>query len=515
MASRDPVIEIQIRTQADTTGVDKAEKSLTKLETTGDALDQQTKRTKAAFDALEQSIKSAGTASDVAANQMQDAASKGAKASGAISGIGSVIDASQAAQDAAAMGFEIGKTFGDAFARVIDNDWDWTKFFGKAAINDGAAARKKELRELKLAAQEMREELEKEPAGGLLQYMKDLSEAAAQVSKELRAQQEIQGAKNKAEDNAAADDAEDRRNAIKEDDQMGEAEKIKALADLENQLDQEAFNRREERRIQELDNATAELETAQSVKEKADAKAAESKKRLDVAAAIESNDEYQRAQASGADERTLGNIRERLGERAGIGDVGTVKEEKSRFEKTQEEADSAGRKVKDEVRESETLREKQDIERNDDRRGVDRRRDQRGKRAERDIGEAETKGDSKAMEEAGQEARKAGEATEQGTDDLRDGLKELADMVQGRDKAMAEAFDQMAADLADGASAEELAKIKTAMQTVTQSQNKAFADLGSAVTAQLSAIEASTKIAQEALKKSKELEAKIRSIKTS
>jgi aldehyde:ferredoxin oxidoreductase len=118
------------------------------------------------------------------------------------------------------------------------------------------------------------------------------------------------------------------------------------------------------------------------------------------------------------------------------------------------------------------------------------------------------------MADAAKEAKNATKATEEGGDNLADGLKEMAEMVKGKNKATAAALEKMAADLEDGASPEELDRIQAAMKVAAQSQNKAFADLGKAMDQQASNIEEAAQMAAEALKKTKALEAKIRSMRT-
>jgi hypothetical protein len=344
--------------------------------------------------------------------------------------------------------------------------------------------------------------------------MSDLKDAVSEVNKEMAAQQEIQDAQNKADDARDADRMAGEKAAIEDDDTLSKEEKIKKLAELEDTQDIEGFNKREERRAQELDKQAQELDLAMSNQDKANQAAAEAKKRQDLAQRAEENDLFQRSKAGGASEEQLDKIRKGIGEREGVADLGSFDEEKSVADKAENEAKKARERAKDEARDSRTLLEKQDIERGEDQRGLADRKDKRGERTEKEVGKAQKEGAEGDLKEATAAAKDATKATEQGGDKLADGLKELADMVGSKDKAMAAALDQMAADLADGASTEELAKISAAMKTVAASSNEAFANLGKAVDAQTQSIEASAKMAADALKKAVALEAKIRSMKT-
>ena len=119
----------------------------------------------------------------------------------------------------------------------------------------------------------------------------------------------------------------------------------------------------------------------------------------------------------------------------------------------------------------------------------------------------------KEAADAAKEAKKATSEGDKGTKEISAILKQLAQMIGGRDKAMTAELQNMARSLADGASGAELAKIKQAADVLSKSQNEQAASMAAMVQSLVGAVQSSAALAKDAMDKARSLEAQIQNMR--
>ena len=571
MATKSPEIEILIRTQADTTGLDKASASIGKLENAGDTLESQTARTRAAFDAFDAKIKETANSTEQAAESV------GSALPGGMTKALPVIGALTAAAGAAIAVFKAwvsqNEDVSKSFSNLQDAANEAMAGIGDAVIGDGkevADFLDNLTRLLGGQTEEMKKwgHTSEEMAALHAESQKAASEVVKKELEEQNALYDEAMAKLKemgAEDQAGLDDASrgvknqaaEEKAQVDADDTLTQEEKAAKKAEIEDrarkqqieiedakgaarakQADEEARLREQqaaaakkeaedqEVRVNKLEKidaleksaATAREQAAQS---KADAERVENFPATARLAGLDPEEEARKSREAQAAQEKMAKERaeEAARLRKEVGDAGPLASEKAEEESKEAAATKAAAAAAEARRKADAVGKAEDNKRTgrwEDESSRDRidaikgrgGADGKGKPEGEDIGEVK-----KELGEAKAEAKNATKATEEGGDNLADGLKEMADMVKGKNKAMADALEKMAADLEDGASPQELARIQAAMKVAAESQNKAFSDLGKAMDTQAKAIETAAKMGADALKKSEALEAKIKSMR--
>lgn len=575
MATKSPEIEILIRTQADTTGLDKASASIGKLENAGDTLESQTARTRAAFDAFDAKIKETANSTEQAAESV------GSALPGGMTKALPVIGALTAAAGAAIAVFKAwvsqNEDVSKSFSNLQDAANEAMAGIGDAVIGDGKevadfldnltrllGGQTEEMKKWGHTSEEMAalhaesQKAASEVVKKELEEQNALYDEAMAKLKEMGAEDQAglddasRGVKNQAAEEKAQVDADDtltqeekaakkaeiedraRKQQIEIDDAKGAARAKQADEEARLREQQAAAAKKEaedqEVRVNKLEKIDALEKSAATAREQAKISAAEAERQTvsgpvdpRYGPAVRAQQDQLAAKAREDQAAQEKMARERSEEaarlRKELPGVGPLESEKAEGESKKTAATKAAAAAAEARRKADAIGKDEDRKRTgraEDESSRDRineikgrgNADGKGKAEGEDIGDLK-----KDLAEAKDEAKNATKATEEGGDNLSEGLKLMADMVKSKNKAMAAALDKMAADLEDGASPEEMARIHAAMKVAAESQNKAFSDLGKAMDTQAKAIETAAKMGADALKKSEALEAKIKSMR--
>jgi hypothetical protein len=564
--AEDVGIQIRIESSADVASVDNAAGSLQKVTTSSDALEESLNRTKQAFAEYDERAKAADESTKATGASMDGPLIGGA--SRAVP----VVAALTAAAGVAIASFKAWMAQNEDLGKSLDNLKDAANGalagIAGAVLGDGAVmtdwidevtlmlgGQTEKTKEWGRTTQEMAKlqaDSVKE-AGEIvkksLEEQNDLYDTAIQKVKDLAeanradladAQRQNQNAANeqKAEieadpnlnekekkeaiaaiDRKLRDDNREAANAAAQS-RKDEAEDIALIAE-QNAAKAAADDKAQDEKVKKLERiknleAAADVAKANAAQNKADAERVENFPATARLAGLDPEEEARKSRAAAADDEQRAKDMQAKAdeERRGVGKAGSLDSEKEKAEETEKNRLKQQQDAEKARREADKVANQEDrgiAARNDDAKSRDRIEQTR------ERGANAKEGNQAEAKEAAADAKEAAGAVKEGTGALEAGLQVLADSVKGQGemgKQWAAELEKMAEGLKDGASTEELARIKAAMEAVTKSSNAAFADMGKTVASLADSTEKSAKIASEAMKRAKALEAKINALKS-
>jgi len=507
-------LDVVIRTTADVAAIEKTTASTGDLGKKVDETDASLSRLKETLNKLDSALKETGAAGEQAGDQLSDGLQKGA--GGNLSSLEGIIPATNIndiIQGAWQLGSEIGGKIGEAMQLANRDKLDWDHLFGDGDELDATAlARKHALQDVIDEHSRLLDQLAKPPDDVLVQYLNRLTEQARESALLLGELKKSTGTANKIEDQLDSADYADQKAEI-ENSGMSAPEKIRARAALDNEKASLEQVKRDERRQQENEQAGIEVDTKQKAAAAAAKAEQEAIRRRDAAASIVGGEQYIRAQAGGADKDYLKNMFDRRAGEMGFDDLGSVKDENSNVKRARSAREAADRTARDAATREGGIIDRNMLESESDQISTERGNMRRSSDAETSAGKAEIAAASKEMADASKQAASSAKAGEAGTKEIAATLKNLASMIGGKNEAMTAALQDMARSLGDGASADELARIKQAADVISQSQNAQAAAMGQTVTSLVAAVQSAAQIGKDAMEKAKALEAQIRSMK--
>lgn len=513
-------ITLSIETEADVAGIEKAQKSTEEFTRATDECDRNLAKLKDTLAKLDTALKDTGESGSAAGTKLADGMQKGA--GGALTSLEGILPATNV-NDLISGAWDIGSRIGETIGRAVElsarDALDWEHLFGNGDELDATAlARKKSLEEVRQAHQELIDQLGKPPDDALDRYLQGLADKAREAAVQLGELKKLTSTVRKTEDEQDNEKAQRARDEI-DNSSMSEPEKIRARAEAQNQADEEARIRRDERRVEDVQNAGREVDAKEQAAREAANAQTEAEIRQATAQGIMGGDQYQRAKASGADEKYLKGMFDRRAREAGYDDLNESdipkpgQSDSPNVIAARKAAENARTEYRDAATRERGLIERNDIESDADRTKTENTNQRRTAKAEGDAQNAEKKDADKEAAAAAREVKDATKNSDQGTKELASTLKEFAKQASGSNKAIADALAKMADDLKDGASQQELTKIQSAMSQLSGTQNQAFSAFARTVDALAKGIEDSARIAAEAQRKAEQAMQKVNALR--
>jgi len=447
---------INIKTTADTSGIDKADQALAELK--GDFA-----RANASIDAKLAELRgNAAATGEQAGGELGDGVSRGARGAKAFD-IDELLGKASAVGAAAAVGVEIGTALGDAITRMAERGVSWNSILGRydARFDESLARWRDGIR----AAMD---ELGKAPEPTLLEYLKQVDEAAKSAVATLEHLDRLEKMKTDADREVVDEQRQEERKQIEEDVTLTPEQRDEALAGFDKSVINEQAARREQDRLRKETEALDREEVALDEAAKASAAYDEQLGRAQTANQYDQHlqqkwtDSGNKGKFSDSDygQQWADQNREEF-----AGGVGSFEDEQKRLGQVEKEkSDAAGKAEAARVareRVSEVNQQEEEIDRNrvsrqmrniDD--GVATRRQQRSQEAAGQGGGAvDTEKLDQAASAATSAAQEVGKSAEQLATSTADSSNQIAGDLRQLTESVGSALTGIQAAVADNSRA--------------------------------------------------------------